>query len=565
MDSMYGRQASSTMDFLDLGGPSGVGGGAMGGMGMMMPGLGGPYDKEIPNEFMCPITGEIMMEPVIASDGETYDRSGIEAWMRGWDTSPITTERLAHKWLTPNRNMARCIQMFREKIDQSERGRGLRRDGHTELCRQELVAALERIVQQMPDIGGAEGLAGCIHRALATMGIRAPLLPTLEFENFFAVMLQRLRQQQPPLQQLQQLQQMQQPPLQQLQMQQMQQMQMQQQQQQQKQQQRQEPPVVVAISTPVVGVTAPAAPPPAPAPAPAAATAAAAAPAAAPAPAPTPTAAAAAPAPAPQPSTARGPQKANGHGQAPAAASTHAIPAPAPAPAAPAAWKEVVKNSIALRSPEAQAGHANAPAAPAPASMPPASAPTYTPQQLAAKAAAAQQAAATMLAATTKIAGQHNTRLAYPNGDVYEGQGVHRAGSRTGKPMFLKHGKGVWTGVNGDVYDGYYVDDKRNGKGWCKWANGDTYTGDWLNGTKHGVGQNKWVANGDVKEYAYDGQFENNKEHGEGTLRWADSKTEYTGEFRNGKMHGMGTLKNFDTGNVIKSGQWLRGEYVSSK
>ena len=170
-----------------------------------------------------------------------------------------------------------------------------------------------------------------------------------------------------------------------------------------------------------------------------------------------------------------------------------------------------------------------------------------------------------MLQATTKVAGQHTTRLVYPNGDVYEGQGVHRPGSRTGKPMFLKHGKGVWLGANGDSFDGYYIDDKRNGKGVCRWANGDTYSGDWLNGTKHGFGKNQWVANGEIKEYSYEGAFINNKEDGEGTLRWSETKTEYIGEFKHGKMHGFGVLKNYETGNTIKSGQWQRGEHCSAK
>lgn len=36
--------------------------------------------KEPPHEFMCPISGTIMEDPVITSNGEIYDRKSIESW-----------------------------------------------------------------------------------------------------------------------------------------------------------------------------------------------------------------------------------------------------------------------------------------------------------------------------------------------------------------------------------------------------------------------------------------------------------------------------------------------------
>jgi hypothetical protein len=35
-----------------------------------------------PNEFFCPISFEMMSEPVVASDGHTYERLDIERWFR---------------------------------------------------------------------------------------------------------------------------------------------------------------------------------------------------------------------------------------------------------------------------------------------------------------------------------------------------------------------------------------------------------------------------------------------------------------------------------------------------
>ncbi|CAN0146708.1 unnamed protein product, partial [Laminaria digitata] len=40
------------------------------------------------DEFSCPITRELMRDPVIAADGHTYDREAIEMWLRNHDTSP---------------------------------------------------------------------------------------------------------------------------------------------------------------------------------------------------------------------------------------------------------------------------------------------------------------------------------------------------------------------------------------------------------------------------------------------------------------------------------------------
>jgi sacsin len=35
-----------------------------------------------PDEFVCPITREVMDDPVLAVDGHTYERAAIESWFR---------------------------------------------------------------------------------------------------------------------------------------------------------------------------------------------------------------------------------------------------------------------------------------------------------------------------------------------------------------------------------------------------------------------------------------------------------------------------------------------------
>ncbi|XP_067023268.1 WD repeat, SAM and U-box domain-containing protein 1-like [Acropora muricata] len=68
-------------------------------------------EEDIPDEFLCPITREIMCDPAIAADGYTYERACIEEWLRsGRKTSPMTNAPLKNTALTPNRILKNLIQ-----------------------------------------------------------------------------------------------------------------------------------------------------------------------------------------------------------------------------------------------------------------------------------------------------------------------------------------------------------------------------------------------------------------------------------------------------------------------
>jgi hypothetical protein len=47
---------------------------------------------DIPPQFLCPILHEVMVDPVMAADGYTYEREAIETWYRQRDTSPMTNQ-----------------------------------------------------------------------------------------------------------------------------------------------------------------------------------------------------------------------------------------------------------------------------------------------------------------------------------------------------------------------------------------------------------------------------------------------------------------------------------------
>jgi hypothetical protein len=57
--------------------------------------------ERLSETLMCPITQERFVDPVIASDGHTYERAAIQAWIRKNRTSPLTRERLTNE-LRPN-------------------------------------------------------------------------------------------------------------------------------------------------------------------------------------------------------------------------------------------------------------------------------------------------------------------------------------------------------------------------------------------------------------------------------------------------------------------------------
>ena len=61
------------------------------------------------DEFCCPLSMELMVEPVSTADGQTYERASIEAWLKHSNLSPLTMAVLEHKFLTPNLALKRLI------------------------------------------------------------------------------------------------------------------------------------------------------------------------------------------------------------------------------------------------------------------------------------------------------------------------------------------------------------------------------------------------------------------------------------------------------------------------
>jgi len=61
--------------------------------------------KEEGDGIICPITRCPFDDPVIASDGFTYEREAIEQWLRSNNRSPQTNQMLQNRLLIPNRTL----------------------------------------------------------------------------------------------------------------------------------------------------------------------------------------------------------------------------------------------------------------------------------------------------------------------------------------------------------------------------------------------------------------------------------------------------------------------------
>lgn len=81
-------------------------------------------DSTVPDDMICPITHAIMDDPVLASDGHSYERSAIGNVIKQAPISPLTRERL-ESFVFTNRALHERIKKFKE--DAESRGKKRKR------------------------------------------------------------------------------------------------------------------------------------------------------------------------------------------------------------------------------------------------------------------------------------------------------------------------------------------------------------------------------------------------------------------------------------------------------
>ena len=94
------------------------------------------------------------------------------------------------------------------------------------------------------------------------------------------------------------------------------------------------------------------------------------------------------------------------------------------------------------------------------------------------------------------------------------------------------NGNGTEIFADGNIYNGDFIDNRREGKGTFIFADGDIYTG----------------------------SFVNSKFEGQGTYTWTDGQN-YVGEWKDDKINGKGTMTYAPGKPLIKT----QGTYVDGK
>jgi hypothetical protein len=160
----------------------------------------------------------------------------------------------------------------------------------------------------------------------------------------------------------------------------------------------------------------------------------------------------------------------------------------------------------------------------------------------------------------------------FPDGKRYQGGFVY--GKREGKGVLFnkgnilydgywkadkREGEGMGVDTTGNVYEGQWKADKYHGKGTLTMKEKKVqYNGEWINGTQEGEGTMIFF-NEDGSVYnRYDGQWKNNKRHGNGVYNWVQAGTRYEGSWVNDKQEGKGIITFANGDKYI--GDWKRGQ-----
>jgi len=149
--------------------------------------------------------------------------------------------------------------------------------------------------------------------------------------------------------------------------------------------------------------------------------------------------------------------------------------------------------------------------------------------------------------------------------EIYEGE-INNMNEKHGfgvltTPKYVR--KGTWrddefTGwcresrINGDIYEGKFIDGAIFGKGINKTHKGNLYVGDFVESKREGKGELK------TKRIHYEGEFKYDKFDGKGKLEYLEQGYTYEGEFKNNEINGMGIFK-WNNGDIYE-GEMTNGK-----
>ena len=109
--------------------------------------------KRIPEfaDFLCPLTGVLMKDPVTAKDGFNYDRAAIERWLQSHETSPTTHEKIG-KDLKSNEALKKVmLELGRHYEEERSEGFELVWPAHGNMTGQRSIEVPPRPQQPVPE------------------------------------------------------------------------------------------------------------------------------------------------------------------------------------------------------------------------------------------------------------------------------------------------------------------------------------------------------------------------------------------------------------------------------
>lgn len=119
------------------------------------------------------------------------------------------------------------------------------------------------------------------------------------------------------------------------------------------------------------------------------------------------------------------------------------------------------------------------------------------------------------------------------------------------------NGRGKMLYANGNIYEGDFVNGKREGLGTSTFTNRATYTGQYSKGLFHGKGKYNYPDGG-----VYEGNWVDGRIEGQGIYTAKDGGY-YSGEWKNNKSNGYGKNYNKST-NITLEGTWKDGVFIDS-
>lgn len=75
----------------------------------------GGAEEPVPDEFLCPISRHLMIDPVVLSSGMTYEREAIQQWIMTSSSCPLTRKNVEFTQLRPNTALKTAIDAWLEQ------------------------------------------------------------------------------------------------------------------------------------------------------------------------------------------------------------------------------------------------------------------------------------------------------------------------------------------------------------------------------------------------------------------------------------------------------------------